>query len=60
MLKIKVTIQTEESYPCWLVKDYPIEVDETKENHYWAFEDLRNKFQSPKSEYPIEMLIERL
>ena len=60
MLKIKVTIKTEERYPCWLVKDYPIEVDETKEDYYWMFEDLRNKFQSPKSEYPIEMLIERL
>ena len=60
MLKIKVTIQTEESYPSWLVKDYPIEVDETKEDHYWAFEDLKNKFQSPKGEYPIEMVIERL
>ena len=60
MLKIKVTIQTEESYPGWLVKDYPIEVDETKEDYYWEFEDLRNKFQSPKSGYPIAVLIEVL
>lgn len=60
MKKIKVTIMTNLSKPKYVAKNCIMYINEKYKNDLWGYEDLKSKYQSKISEYPIKLIIEDL
>lgn len=60
MKNIKVSIMTNKSYPSWKVVDQEMNIDESKVNYQWRYEDFKLKYQDSKNEYPVEIQIQWL
>lgn len=60
MKKIKVTIMTNLSKPNYVAKNWIMYINEKYKNDLWGYEDLKSRYQSKISEYPIKLIIEDL
>ena len=58
-LKLRVSIMTDLSYPCWKAVNQEIIVDGSKKDYYWGYEDIKKNFQNGE-ELPITLEIEYL